>query len=102
PSTSPLDLPPVPYTTLFRSQRRLAHVTDQHGGHGVAFEDGFARELAVIVGARGLGPGFDLEMLIFEGMGQLVGHDHALVIDGNPDRKSTRLNSSHGSISYAV
>src|SRR5207245_11574239 len=32
-------------------------------------------------------------------------HDHGhqmLVLGGNGDRKSTRLNSSHGSISYAV
>src|SRR3712207_7409582 len=37
--------------------------------------------------------------------GQLVEQDlarHRLVVGGRPDRKSTRLNSSHANISYAV
>src|SRR5207245_5660352 len=37
-------------------------------------------------------------------LGVVLGPDllHALVVLGRADRKSTRLNSSHGSISYAV
>src|ERR1700738_1772209 len=51
---------------------------------GRSFQDRFARKLAVVVGARGLFPGFDLEMLILERVGQLVAHDSALVVDRNP------------------
>src|SRR2546422_6871036 len=70
-----------PYTTLFRSGR----------GRGV---DGNA-----IVGAAGSGVGI---------AGRVVGdartdrgHQSA-VVEAAEDRKSTRLNSSHGYISYAV
>src|SRR2546429_5140156 len=38
-------------------------------------------------------------------LGELLGHHHSLEVEdliGNLDRKSTRLNSSHGYISYAV
>src|SRR3989449_6151955 len=76
-----------PYTTLFRSpaflvQRDvLAH--DVHElGKGLC---GVAR-----------GPGARLGRLLGARTGQL----HRLAVSG--DRKSTRLNSSHGYISYAV
>src|SRR5207245_6630851 len=42
-----------------------------------------------------------LERLVF-GQGVADGTEHALLLDEFRDRKSTRLNSSHGSISYAV
>src|SRR5256884_2633933 len=64
-----------PYTTLFRS-------------HGAGFGDAFFQNLPL------------LRFLVVE---QRV-HVHGLVAlaDARIDRKSTRLNSSHGYISYAV
>src|SRR3712207_7001660 len=73
-----------PYTTLFRSQRqllgdRLDEAVDDHA-HRVGLGDA---------------PALQVEDL-------LLGHlrDGRLVADA--DRKSTRLNSSHANISYAV
>src|SRR5687768_17776201 len=73
-----------PYTTLFRSvgglEHDLAHVA-QVGDRGVG------------VGERHLDLGAD------------HGQRRAQLVAGvrdEPDRKSTRLNSSHGYISYAV
>src|SRR5689334_24306709 len=72
-----------PYTTLFRSGRAPAHVHPPS-----------AQRIAAVVSARGrrrpLGAG-GLRGGRLPGGG---GH--------NRDRKSTRLNSSHSSISYAV
>src|SRR3712207_8678334 len=70
-----------PYTTLFRSEvdvledaERLALAGDRHAGQDPA-----------------LGQGHDL-----------AGLDVAQVGRADEDRKSTRLNSSHANISYAV
>src|SRR2546422_6263865 len=72
-----------PYTTLFRSTR------DEDGGVGVRHHAGGALQHSPQGGA--------------------VSHDLAKrvrlgfeVRERRPDRKSTRLNSSHGYISYAV
>src|SRR3712207_8138258 len=67
-----------PYTTLFRSGEHAGDVDALGSEHGL----GHQAELA-------------------------VGHPEALPSDGRPglvarDRKSTRLNSSHANISYAV
>src|SRR3712207_8981506 len=75
-----------PYTTLFRSQaaERLHLRSDPRrarGGHGRQ-----ARR-------PGAGPGGD---------GRLEGPDRERQLHGVEDRKSTRLNSSHANISYAV
>src|SRR3712207_8724933 len=69
-----------PYTTLFRSQHGPRGRGDQLHELGHAGDVDAARDAAV--GVRRLG----------------------LVIDrlGQEDRKSTRLNSSHANISYAV
>src|SRR2546422_1897629 len=71
-----------PYTTLFRSV---------YGGE--------ARHPAAIIGAALL---HQLELF----SGEPVAHEHRHhVVEAEtraPDRKSTRLNSSHGYISYAV
>src|SRR3712207_8373848 len=67
-----------PYTTLFRSLRGV--VDEQSAGHA---EDRDA------VGDHRSGLPSDV-------VGQRAGDDHA------GDRKSTRLNSSHANISYAV
>src|SRR3712207_7549117 len=77
-----------PYTTLFRSQvkaRQQEHATFlvmKIGGMNLDLQDrtfGIDQELALAA--------FDLL---------------AAVVAARPDRKSTRLNSSHANISYAV
>src|SRR2546422_3149892 len=72
-----------PYTTLFRSRRHDAHV------------------------ARELDERFRIETLGVHHRRERVGEDLELgrdahVVSVRRDRKSTRLNSSHGYISYAV
>src|SRR3712207_7951360 len=77
-----------PYTTLFRSERqlRVGRLGEEDGGHGQV----------------------DAGAVQVEGV---AGRDHqaddgllaAQVLHlGQQDRKSTRLNSSHANISYAV
>src|SRR5690348_17859085 len=75
-----------PYTTLFRSDESLAVVEYDHGRHVGAGDDRlgvFRHHVFVQRGAR---------------LGASVGNDLIKL----QDRKSTRLNSSHPSISYAV
>src|SRR5688572_32369727 len=66
-----------PYTTLFRSRRR---------------QPGLENDVVVLVDAQGAAE--NLKRIRF-----LIQHAHA---DVGQDRKSTRLNSSHSQISYAV
>src|SRR5947209_12406556 len=69
-----------PYTTLFRSRAR--------GGRAVGQRpDGFAITASKTVGIP---------------VGRLFGAFAGEAERGRPDRKSTRLNSSHANISYAV
>src|SRR3712207_7462805 len=74
-----------PYTTLFRSHP--PHHPD-HGGDEVGVSVLYAEE----AGARGENERQHRE--------EPNKHDHRRMHD--PDRKSTRLNSSHANISYAV
>src|SRR5206468_11143354 len=90
-----------PYTTLFRSDRR---VLDQV----VAAEDDVAAEVlaehpAVVDGLEVLlpQPGRDV-LQVLEGVARLAGLVERLLVHVGADRKSTRLNSSHDQISYAV
>src|SRR3712207_8066569 len=76
-----------PYTTLFRSKEAQLEAPDGQFGmwRGVKRVQGFGqqgvgRTLALLVGGE-----------LVEQLGDIVG-----------DRKSTRLNSSHANISYAV
>src|SRR5699024_12753025 len=99
-STVPRQLHPSPprflYTTLFRSEQDRGHLR-----HCVAL----ARE-ALEAGDQPFGS------LLVDGSGAVVRTDRNRIADGDPtahpelalalDRKSTRLNSSHVSISYAV
>src|SRR5689334_24304532 len=82
-----IPLPPrstlFPYTTLFRSVGRVAETAQRHG------EAAFGGAVAPAAGA------VDEE-------GHLLGRDVLVAADADGDRKSTRLNSSHSSISYAV
>src|SRR5689334_24491479 len=83
-----------PYTTLFRSLQQAADRLVEHFGgervaHVVALDVGLRR---VDMGGR------DLRLLDPQAID--------IVLEAEPgweeDRKSTRLNSSHSSISYAV
>src|SRR3712207_7919157 len=83
-----------PYTTLFRSEgerHRPADARVAPGYHGLLpFQPtGAAVGLVAVVG---LGP----HLLLVAGVLDL------LLAEVRPDRKSTRLNSSHANISYAV
>src|SRR2546429_958993 len=88
-----------PYTTLFRSVA-LAH-------HDAALDDQGRRGEAELVGAQqraddDVAAGLHLAVgLNADAAAQAVEHQGLLGL-GQADRKSTRLNSSHGYISYAV
>src|SRR3712207_9042384 len=91
-----------PYTTLFRSGRQGEA---QEGAEG-AGPDLVAEAAGVDVGA-GCPDGAVLGEEVARGTEQLAQpeggqdqHDHDA--EGPQDRKSTRLNSSHANISYAV
>src|SRR3712207_9377199 len=72
-----------PYTTLFRSARRRAAPVERTRLAGpVGRDDRQGAQPGVAVGGRGRAPGARRER--------------------RQDRKSTRLNSSHANISYAV
>src|SRR3712207_7348386 len=85
-----------PYTTLFRSERRdlSAQEVKQIGGRAGRygrFEEGV---VAVLAGGGGGSP---------EAVRALLSAPPVAPEDPRPlDRKSTRLNSSHANISYAV
>src|SRR2546429_6871947 len=79
-----------PYTTLFRSQMRLwGAIATQRSARGVC-----GRVVRAPESARLAALGTILEPIDRERAADDKG--------GNQDRKSTRLNSSHGYISYAV
>src|SRR3712207_8566546 len=82
-----------PYTTLFRSVDGLLDL-------GVAGKVGEGVEPAEALRPldRGGDPGDELHRV--ERLCKVVVASHAQA--GDPDRKSTRLNSSHANISYAV
>src|SRR5688572_31757287 len=81
-----------PYTTLFRSHERAKEVRPQASSQGPAVHEA--------VGTGHLGPAS------MTAAGSLRGRDVLSVADLSAaeveDRKSTRLNSSHSQISYAV
>src|SRR3712207_8223776 len=76
-----------PYTTLFRSHRRAGQPFRQTPGA----PPGVAQEMDLADGRGGGGPRC-----------HRVGLVPAPEVAVRPDRKSTRLNSSHANISYAV
>src|SRR5690606_41883619 len=83
-----------PYTTLFRSATKLRWYMGMHRfGHGeiVWMDRPHGSELVVrCVACEELTPSSEVEL------------DHILPVVEGGDRKSTRLNSSHVKISYAV
>src|SRR5207249_9264612 len=97
----PPSLPLFPYTTLFRSYRR--------GGRAVPCDiGGLGRHFLHHLGAHVLDRILELDLL--RDGDPILGDRRVpkLLVDddvatlGTEDRKSTRLNSSHVSISYAV
>src|SRR3712207_9049211 len=91
-----------PYTTLFRSD-------DVGGAGGLAAAHGRGHAGRALVEARELVPAVDRSSELVEPAGEhrlggvLGHHQRVRVATGKPvDRKSTRLNSSHANISYAV
>src|SRR3712207_9190333 len=91
-----------PYTTLFRSQAPVGHLGIQVGG-------GPAQRRREVPGVHGELGALPVDRNTPTGLGvaqdahQLVGvrpERCSRVVPG--DRKSTRLNSSHANISYAV
>src|SRR5689334_24397401 len=75
-----------PYTTLFRSRPAVVRPAERHAEHA---EDGDDDERDVV------GPRSDAPPTRADPFGER----HVVTLG---DRKSTRLNSSHSSISYAV
>src|SRR5687768_17744913 len=87
-----------PYTTLFRSPPdalRLS-LTSDAGGYGLR-HDGVS-----LLEARPLRPREDDVALVLHTSGTTSRPKIVRLTHRNLDRKSTRLNSSHGYISYAV
>src|SRR5947209_17324568 len=82
-----------PYTTLFRSVERIA----QRGGHGARPRQEFFVGRGV-AGAIALGHAVRLHGAPFV----VVAFEPDQMATTTKDRKSTRLNSSHANISYAV
>src|SRR3712207_8754393 len=76
-----------PYTTLFRSDRHRGADVDRLPGGRALPDHPVAEELAHL----------DLQAGLLQQRGRLL-----LVAADHVDRKSTRLNSSHANISYAV
>src|SRR3712207_7009298 len=80
-----------PYTTLFRSGRALLADKQLVGD---------AATWGTLVGRYG-GNALALHV-VGETIGEVFGGDIATFLAEGEDRKSTRLNSSHANISYAV
>src|SRR2546430_12781311 len=87
-----------PYTTLFRSENRLRRQVRVHEAIRAALADAAAR-----LGAPVVASDIELERPRDPAHGD-VATNLALVLAQSlkGDRKSTRLNSSHSQISYAV
>src|SRR5207245_6885387 len=96
-SSSRLPRPPrspfFPYTTLFRSRCITAL-----GAIGPAAQEAAPLLLSWLKTAKS----DEVRGQIIEALGQMEAQEAVKVLGPLVDRKSTRLNSSHGSISYAV
>src|SRR2546430_10043920 len=94
----PPESPLLPYTTLFRSlqvRRVLQHLQGDRAltGHDVeVVERVDEHQVALLAQLHGEGRGLVVALAVDDHFGAM----------GAGDRKSTRLNSSHSQISYAV
>src|SRR3712207_8476251 len=90
-----------PYTTLFRSDRRVVEADNgeilRHRDRPQPRRMDDAGRHLVVAREDGGWPGREIEQLL--GCGD-PGFERIIAFD--EDRKSTRLNSSHANISYAV
>src|SRR3712207_8487042 len=84
-----------PYTTLFRSGK------ERYSALGIAREDWEARQRAAIANWNCFGAPAALFCYIDRDLGRPQWADVGMYLQ-TVDRKSTRLNSSHANISYAV
>src|SRR3712207_7747112 len=87
-----------PYTTLFRSEAGgegyvVAHVYPYSGGDHLLLGDEHLEVALGVLFGKLLGVG---------GVAHLAVEGDHVATGGAEDRKSTRLNSSHANISYAV
>src|SRR5699024_11661021 len=102
PPLQPRSAPPCPYTTLFRSQLWVRqHEPSQSQLLGLVRSQRITAMTDHSVEALGQLLQHDIGTSHVEGCRQVFGGG-LRVGDGEVDRKSTRLNSSHVSISYAV
>src|SRR3712207_8948192 len=85
-----------PYTTLFRSEG----VADVRVGDLAKRPSRFPGRDMVLLGAHGVGVPCDLAEIYGAAAELHLARFYEVVLD--VDRKSTRLNSSHANISYAV
>src|SRR3712207_9154999 len=91
-----------PYTTLFRSYRCVLFCPDVLDGlDGQGFDELFGEPVNAHRASIGLPPVDDVGEFVFTAR-PLLAADPVLGPWRGPDRKSTRLNSSHANISYAV
>src|SRR2546430_3526817 len=86
-----------PYTTLFRSHIDLLRVRLD-----VKIQATVQLELTGAEDSPGIRDGGVLEQITRELTIEALPNDIPDTLDGELDRKSTRLNSSHSQISYAV
>src|SRR3712207_9335720 len=91
-----------PYTTLFRSAVGIGH-DDVVGVRRIAPGDATRpkSDQSVDLGIGVVGVQVQMMTLVIGGL-RGHGRDRELRSGAGPDRKSTRLNSSHANISYAV
>src|SRR2546427_8516011 len=82
-----------PYTTLFRSEFVFGEIGKQHSSLGVIFA---FQIMPAIIFVSAL-----FAIMYYLGIMQVV-EGVRVVDEQDQDRKSTRLNSSHSQISYAV
>src|SRR5207245_10700842 len=85
-----------PSTTLFRSLNAIAKTVDDADAGAIRSE---VTRVELVGNADGRGSRIDARSRHLERAAVEIGSDH---LEAASDRKSTRLNSSHGSISYAV
>src|SRR5256885_13427220 len=91
-----------PYTTLFRSDRAVGRVLEALGGVGRDQPEGRARQQEAPVRIRLARRRAEPAVADAERRRQRVVEGQVLLVPVDQDRKSTRLNSSHLVISYAV